>query len=131
MTGTDPVDTSFNFVRATGTVHSIGTGSPNQTLTITNGNPSVLSAFEGTVFDDSVSIVYQASNGDIYVGGNFLNVNNIFLPRVARFRGGAWESIFDNPSNVGLSTTPQAFNEDSVGNVYIGGGFTSVTQRTN
>ena len=97
VTGTNPIDTDANFVRATGTVHSIGAGLPNQTITITNGNPSVLSSFQGTVFDGNVELIFRASNGDIYVAGAFLNVNNLFLPRVARYRGSIWESIFDSP----------------------------------
>jgi hypothetical protein len=110
-----PIDTPF--VQAAGTVHAIPDGATNQTITIVNNNPSVFSDFFNTQTDSTVTIVFRASNGDVYIGGDFLNVNNLFAPRIARFRNGAWERIFPTSGPLaglaGFNSPPLIIAEDS------------------
>ena len=75
--------------------------------------------------NDNVYALTVASNGEVYVGGQFTTAGGTIANRVARWNGTAWNplgSSLDNGINDGLFAVAVAGN----GDVYVGGYFTQV-----
>lgn len=83
--------------------------------------------------DNKVYSLATDSNGNVYAGGFFLNVNNggVTIPeadRVAKWDGTNWSKLGDNGSGDGAISNGlvTAIAVDASDNVYVGGGFTNV-----
>ena len=80
----------------------------------------------GNGMNDFVSAVAVASNGDVYVGGNFTRAGGASANRVARWNGSAWSSLGAGLGN-GLNSysgSVMALAVAGNGDVYAGGVFT-------
>ena len=73
----------------------------------------------GTGMNGDVNDMYIATNGDIYVVGNFTNAGGVSANRIAKWDG-SWNAI-----GTGLNSNGDCIVADSNGVVYIGGIFTS------
>ena len=83
----------------------------------------------GGLAQNIVNKVYCASNGDIYVSGNFTRAGNIVVDRIAISVGGAWQRIdIELPKHL---TPIIAFFEASDRTMYLGGGFSTTVSGQN
>mgnify|MGYP002682125159 CR=1 FL=1 len=83
----------------------------------------------GGLAQNIVNKVYCASNGDIYVSGNFTRAGNIVVDRIARSVGGAWQRIdIELPKHL---TPIIAFFEASDRTMYLGGEFSTTVSGQN
>ncbi|GAB3857170.1 hypothetical protein GCM10028822_30440 [Hymenobacter terrigena] len=64
-----------------------------------------------------------AGNGDVYVGGTFLQAGGVAANRVARWNGAAWSSLGTGTAN-GVNSDVFTLAIGSNGDVYVGGSFT-------
>jgi outer membrane protein assembly factor BamB len=71
-----------------------------------------------------VYAVAVAGNGDVYIGGWFTSVNATPANNIARFRSGVWQALSSGGVN-GVNGPVQAIAVDSLGQVYVGGAFSS------
>ena len=80
----------------------------------------------------TVNALVVDENGNLYVGGNFGNVNNfgVILNEadfVAKWDGANWSAMGSNGAGNGsLNSHIDALAVDGNGNLYVGGGFTNV-----
>jgi trimeric autotransporter adhesin len=94
---------------------SLGTG----TRSVVDGGTS------GGVNDGTVNALAAAANGDLYVGGLFLEAGGVRASYVAAWNGTTWSSVGAGPGN-GVDAGIYALAVAGNGDVYVGGAFTQV-----
>ncbi|UOQ54474.1 beta strand repeat-containing protein [Hymenobacter cellulosivorans] len=74
----------------------------------------------------TIYAVARATNGDVYVGGEFTGAGAVAASRIARWNGTAWSALGDGSSleNNGLNGRVLALAVSSTGELYAGGYFT-------
>ena len=78
----------------------------------------------GTGFDDVVTTIVLAADGDVYVGGFFANYNNAVANHIVRLNpDGVRDTGFDAVIGFDGIVTTMALAEDGSGDIYVGGGF--------
>jgi hypothetical protein len=95
--------------------------------TVSKWNGAVWSAVgTGTEFvgstDNTVSAIAIASNGDVYAGGQFSQVNGTAASNLARWNGTAWSAVGTGAAN-GTNGAIYALTTASSGDLYVGGVF--------
>ncbi len=93
-----------------------------------NSSPSFAFTVGGSFFvadnqisNGSVNVIRGDSNGNLYVGGTFLNVSNLPIKYLAKWDGKKWSTVGD-----ALDGPVGAMAIDSNNNLYIGGTFKNV-----
>lgn len=76
--------------------------------------------------DDDIRAVARHPNGDIYVGGSFVNVGGVIAFHVARWDGTQWHALEGGNFN-GVDGSVNAIAIDpNTGYVYVGGSFANI-----
>jgi hypothetical protein len=73
--------------------------------------------------DNLVQALALAPNGDVYVGGTFMQAGGAVASRVAKWNGTGWNSLSAGPAN-GMNNPVKALAIAGNGEVYAGGEFT-------
>ncbi|MCI1186405.1 hypothetical protein MON38_03170 [Hymenobacter sp. DH14] len=84
---------------------------------------SSLGTGAGNGVNGSVNALAVASNGDVYVGGNFTQAGGTAANYIAKWNGTAWSSLGTGAGN-GLTSSVNTLALASGGAVYVGGYFT-------
>jgi hypothetical protein len=69
-----------------------------------------------------VNALAVAGNGEVYVGGNFVQAGGVVANHVANWNGTAWSTLNTSPGN-GVNGSINALAMTSSGQVYVGGNF--------
>ena len=84
----------------------------------------------GSGVNGAVRAVAVASNGDIYVGGDFTTAGGVTVNRIARWDGTTWHALDDGTGNPGVSVASstgdpivRALAIAGNGDLYVGGDF--------
>ena len=108
---------------------------PNSALQfLAKWNGSIWGPIDTSVGIDNIfgilRIINVVNSNEIYIGGDFTDVGGtIELDKIAKWNGSSWTSI--NGSNDNVNESVYSITLDSSNNVYIGGNFTSVDNKSN
>jgi len=83
------------------------------------------SGLGGSIGYSMCSILVDGS-GNLYVGGQFITAGSTIVNRVAKWNGSEWSALGSGINDRDNSGWVSAMALDSSGNIYLGGGFTSV-----
>ncbi|MBO2009353.1 hypothetical protein [Hymenobacter negativus] len=83
---------------------------------------SSLGTGAGNGVDSRVRALAVASNGEVYVGGDFVQAGGATASRIAKWNGTAWSSLGTGASN-GVDDIVNALAVSGSGELYVGGNF--------
>jgi hypothetical protein len=72
-------------------------------------------------FSHVFTVAYSKS---LFVGGNFTDAGNITANRIAKWDGSSWSALASG-AQTGVNNEVRAFSNDTSGNLYVGGQFTT------
>ncbi|MGD9153760.1 MAG: hypothetical protein PVG30_08965, partial [Gammaproteobacteria bacterium] len=85
---------------------------------------SALASGAQTGIDNFVLALTNDSSGNLYAGGNFTTAGGMPVNYIAKWNGSAWSALTSG-SQTGVENTVSALTNDTSGNLYVGGSFTT------